>query len=170
MVWKINFLLGSLTFGGKMLVSGRAFLCCGLRLRSFEWCATRKPLDPSEIPIGWPFGSQNTCRIRVFLKQFFTFPPVWFSENGVYLSVSPIVTLPSKYPAMFHWTMMMGRKNGIDFSQNQALIQGVGLALVKFIQLEEINIPSLKLTTKAHENGWLEDGPFLLGYGLFSGA
>ena len=31
-------------------------------------------------------------------------------------------------------------------------------------------LPSLKLTTKAPENGWLEDDPFLLGLGLFSGA
>ena len=31
-------------------------------------------------------------------------------------------------------------------------------------------IPSLKLTSKAPENGWLEDDPFLLGVGLFSGA
>ncbi len=31
-------------------------------------------------------------------------------------------------------------------------------------------LPSLKLTAKAPENGWLEDKPFLLGPGLFSGA
>ena len=31
-------------------------------------------------------------------------------------------------------------------------------------------LPSLKLTAKAPENGWLEDDPFLLGLGLFSGA
>ena len=31
-------------------------------------------------------------------------------------------------------------------------------------------IPSLKLTSKAPENGWLEYDPFLLGFGLFSGA
>ena len=31
-------------------------------------------------------------------------------------------------------------------------------------------VPSLKLTAKAPENGWLEDNPFLLGPGLFSGA
>ena len=29
---------------------------------------------------------------------------------------------------------------------------------------------SLKLTAKAPENGWLEYDPFLLGFGLFSGA
>ena len=28
----------------------------------------------------------------------------------------------------------------------------------------------LKLTAKAPENGWLEYDPFLLGFGLFSGA
>ena len=41
------------------------------------------------------------------------------------------------------------------------------------MQIGEINrlaLPSLKLTTKAPENGWLEDDPFLLGLGLFSGA
>ena len=32
------------------------------------------------------------------------------------------------------------------------------------------NSPSLKLTAKAPENGWLEDDHFLLGPGLFSGA
>ncbi len=32
------------------------------------------------------------------------------------------------------------------------------------------NLPSLKLTAKAPENGWLEDDPFLLGPGLFAGA
>ena len=31
-------------------------------------------------------------------------------------------------------------------------------------------VSSLKLTAKAPENGWLEDKPFLLGPGLFSGA
>ena len=31
-------------------------------------------------------------------------------------------------------------------------------------------LPSLKLTSKAPENEWLEDDPFLLGFGLFSGA
>ena len=31
-------------------------------------------------------------------------------------------------------------------------------------------IPSLKLTAKAPRNGWLEYDPFLLGFGLFSGA
>ena len=31
-------------------------------------------------------------------------------------------------------------------------------------------VPSLKLTAKAPKNGWLEDDPFLLGFGLFSGA
>ena len=31
-------------------------------------------------------------------------------------------------------------------------------------------IASLKLTAKAPENGWLEDDPFLLGFGLFSRA
>ena len=31
-------------------------------------------------------------------------------------------------------------------------------------------LPSLKLTAKAPENGWLEDDPFLLGFGNFSGA
>ena len=31
-------------------------------------------------------------------------------------------------------------------------------------------LPSLKLTAKAPENGWLEDDRFLLGFGLFSGA
>ena len=31
-------------------------------------------------------------------------------------------------------------------------------------------VPSLKLTIFAPENGWLEDDPFLLGFGLFSGA
>ena len=34
----------------------------------------------------------------------------------------------------------------------------------------EDEIPSLKLTAKAPENGWLEYDPFLLGFGLFSGA
>ena len=33
-----------------------------------------------------------------------------------------------------------------------------------------IHLPSLKLTAKAPKNGWLEDYPFLLGPGLFSGA
>ena len=32
------------------------------------------------------------------------------------------------------------------------------------------NIPSLKLTAKSPENGWLEYNRFLLGPGLFSGA
>ena len=31
-------------------------------------------------------------------------------------------------------------------------------------------VPSLKLTANAPENGWLEYDPFLLGFGLFSGA
>ena len=31
-------------------------------------------------------------------------------------------------------------------------------------------LPSLKLTANAPENGWLEDDPFLLGFGKFSGA
>ena len=34
----------------------------------------------------------------------------------------------------------------------------------------EIVLPSLKLTAKAPENGWLEQDRFLLGPGLFSGA
>ena len=29
------------------------------------------------------------------------------------------------------------------------------------------NLPSLKLTAKAPENGWLEDDPFLLGWSIF---
>ena len=33
-----------------------------------------------------------------------------------------------------------------------------------------IGLPSLKLTAKAPENGWLEDDPFLFGVCLFSGA
>ena len=32
------------------------------------------------------------------------------------------------------------------------------------------DLPSLKLTVKAPENGWLEYDPFLLGFGLFLGA
>ena len=31
-----------------------------------------------------------------------------------------------------------------------------------------VGLPSLKLTAKAPENGWLEYKPFLLGFGLFS--
>ena len=33
-----------------------------------------------------------------------------------------------------------------------------------------VGLPSLKLTAKTPENGWLEYKPFLLGFGLFSGA
>ena len=33
-----------------------------------------------------------------------------------------------------------------------------------------LDVPSLKLTANAPENGWLENDPFLLGRGLFSGA
>ena len=32
------------------------------------------------------------------------------------------------------------------------------------------DVPSLKLTAQAPVNGWLEYDPFLLGFGLFSGA
>ena len=42
---------------------------------------------------------------------------------------------------LFHWTMIMGGR-----------------------------VPSLKLTAKAPKYGWLEYDPFLLGFGLFSGA
>ena len=31
------------------------------------------------------------------------------------------------------------------------------------------NLPSLKLTAKAPENGWLEDDPFLFGGPIFRG-
>ena len=37
-------------------------------------------------------------------------------------------------------------------------------------QLRKKQVASLKLTAKAPENGWLEYKPFLLGFGLFSGA
>ena len=34
-------------------------------------------------------------------------------------------------------------------------------------QNHRVGMPSLKLTILAPENGWLEDDPFLLGFGLF---
>jgi len=61
----------------------------------------------------------------------------------------------------------------IDELQHGYILSGY---VTSYGYLKIFGIPSfcnggiLKLTAKAPENGWLEDDPFLLGPGLFSGA
>ena len=91
--------------------------------------------------------------------------PGWLNFSSK-IRISPLTYCSSTPPVRIMCILRLIWWEGLDGKHGQGQQASNKTPLLH----SNIYLPSLKLTAKAPENWWLEDNPFLLGFGLFSRA